>query len=81
MRFVHQPGGIYRGSGDGRHHLFLRWRDPAGRRRYQHLDFATRAEAACFLTGALSACQIAKKVVRFDTLTPDQFAEHRAKQR
>ena len=62
-------GGIYHDPDEGRYYLFLLWQSK-GRRRYQIVDFATLAEAGCFLSGALSASQFSRKTVRFDTLTP-----------
>lgn len=74
MGFNHQQSGVYYCDEDGRYYVFLRWRDLAGRHRYQRADFATLAEASCFLTGALSGCQVSKKALRFDALTPTQYA-------
>jgi hypothetical protein len=73
MRLIREQSGIYRGEDDGRCYLFLRWRAPDQPERYQMVDFATRAEAACFLTGARSACQVCKKLIRFDTVTPGEY--------
>jgi hypothetical protein len=79
MHFLHQQSGIYRGEADGRYYVFLRWRDAAGRHLYQQADFATVAEASCFLTGALAACQVSKKAIAFDALTPGQYESRKLK--
>ena len=72
MSLVPVQGGIHHDTDEGRYCLFLRWYCQ-GRRRYQMVDFATVAEAGCFLSGALTASQFSKKTVRFDTLTPAEF--------
>ena len=74
MQFIHQQSGIYHCADDARYYVFLRCRDLTGRHRYQRVDFSTLAEAGCFLTGALSACQVSKKALRFDTVSPAQYA-------
>ena len=72
MSLVPVQGGIYHDPEEGRYYHFLLWYCQ-GRRRCQTVDFATVAEAGCFLSGAMTASQFSKKTVRFDTLTPAEF--------
>jgi hypothetical protein len=80
MRFTHVQSQIYLCKEDGRFYLFLRWQDPARHTKYQRIDFTTRAEAACFFTGALTASHISGKAVRFDALNPVQY-QHAVKRK
>jgi hypothetical protein len=72
MPFVHVQSGIYHDPDEGRYFLFVRWHAQK-RHHYQVVDFATVAEAGCFLAGALSASQISKKTVRLETITPEEY--------
>jgi len=79
MRFRHQQSGIYQYEVNGRYYVFLRWENADNKHFYQHVDFTTLAEASCFLSGAISACQVCRKAVRFDVLTPKQYSARRKK--
>ena len=50
MSLVPVQGGIYHDPEEGRYYHFLLWYCQ-GRRRCQTVDFATVAEAGCFLSG------------------------------
>jgi len=68
--------GIYYDPAEKRYYLFLRWH--ASRLRYyQVVDFATVAEASCFLSGALTASQVSSKSVRLETLSPEEYERAR----
>jgi len=72
MPYAHVQSGIYYDPDEGRYFLFVRWH--AGKRRHhQVVDFATVAEASCFLSGALSASQVSNKAVRLETLSPEEY--------
>jgi hypothetical protein len=73
MQFTHVQNHIYVDEAERRFHLFLRWHDAARRTRYQRVDFGTRAEAACFLAGAMYASKISGRAIHLDVLSPDQF--------
>jgi hypothetical protein len=72
MSYTPIQSGIYHHPAEGRYYLFLRWH-ALRRRHYQVVDFATVAEASCFLSGALSASQVSNKAVRLETLSPEEY--------
>jgi len=37
------------------------------------VDFATVAEASCFLSGALTASQVSNKSIRLEALSPEEY--------
>ena len=82
MPFVHVQNGVFRRLANQRYYLFLRWH-AQGKRWYQLADFGTVIEASCFLMGARAACQLSKKGVRLETMTPTDYvsAQRRRRQR
>ena len=82
MPFVHVQNGVFRRLANQRYYLFLRWH-AQGKRWYQLADFGTVIEASCFLMRARVACQLSKKGVRLETMTPTDYvsAQRRRRQR
>ena len=80
--FVHVQNGVFRRLANQRYYLFLRWH-AQGKRWYQLADFGTVIEASCFLMRARVACQLSKKGVRLETMTPTDYvsAQRRRRQR
>lgn len=72
MPFIHVQSGIYHHPAEERYYLFLRWH-ASRHRHHQVVDFATVAEASCFLSGALSASQMSNKTIRLETLSPEEY--------
>ena len=74
MSYNHVQSGIYHHPAEERYYVFVRWH-VSRRRHHQVVDFATLAEASCFLSGALSASQVSNKAIRLETLSPEQYEQ------
>jgi hypothetical protein len=72
MPYVHVQSGIYHDPAERRYYVFLQWHSSRGH-HHQLVDFATVAEASCFLAGALSASQASNKAIRLETLSPKEY--------